>query len=454
MQSKLKVLFIAYFFPPVNGGGIPGAMRVLKFLRYMQAESYVLTQKADVAKEHDSSIVCDLPSDRVIRAGTIDPFGMLLKFQFWLKQLFRKSRTDNSNTIDNIKAPVFADNSTEQQKTLGTKIKDFIYNLNYFPDQASVWILPALFAGRKLVASKKIDVIFATGSPWSSLALGYLLSKLTRTPLIIDFRDPWINNPFHHTKGAFLDRFAAKIESKIINHASFVSLNTEPLMEEFISRYPELNKKKFIVLPNGFEEEAVNGAYIHDESAKDLVIRHAGFLYGPRDPSVLLNAIQSVNKQAKAEKLQVRWVFEQIGALSLSYDVSKKYHQMLSDGSFRILQQVPYAECQRLLGHADLLVNIQPGTKTQIPSKIYDYLAVDRPILNITPHDGALGRLVKKYELGACFDFNEVQLLESYLLKKLISSDWRLTEKYIAKEYFAIKKVAEKLEVYLTKLTK
>jgi len=454
MQSKLKVLFIAYFFPPVDGGGIPGAMRILKFLRYLQAEGYVLTQKADVASQPDASIRCELPPERVVRAGTIDPFGQLLKFQFWLKQSLRKRRHPEGSTEVSSKAAVFADNSTTQQKSMAAKCKDFIYNLNYFPDQASVWILPALFAGRKLISRQKIDVIFATGSPWSSLVLGYLLSKLTRTPLIIDFRDPWINNPFHHTKGAFLDRLAAKIENRVIRHATFVSLNTEPLLEEFVSRYPELDKNKFIVLPNGFDEQDNTNQYVYAETADKLVIRHAGFLYGPRDPSVLLDAIQAVNQQAAAAKVPVRWVFEQIGALSLNYDIKERYQQMLADGSFRIMQQVPYADCQRLLEQADLLVNIQPGTKTQVPSKIYDYLAVDRPILNITPHDGALGRMVKKYGLGACFDFNEKQLLESYLYDKLISLDWRTSERYEAKKYFSIKTVSEQLEAIFTKMRK
>ncbi|EIW90357.1 TPR/glycosyl transferase domain protein [Alishewanella agri BL06] len=454
MQPKLKVLFIAYFFPPVSGGGIPGAMRVLKFLRFINAEAYVLTKKADVLSQSDESISCELPPERILRAGKIDPFGRLLKFQYWLKTLLRKRHHQESSTDSLSKSSVFSDHSTHSQKALAVRVKDFIYNLNYFPDQASVWIIPAFFAGRKVIRKKKIDVIFATGSPWSSLILGYLLSKLTRKPLVVDYRDPWINNPFHHTKGAFLDRLAAKLEHRIVKHATFVSLNTEPLMEEFLYRYPSLDKSKFIVLPNGFEEQDSNNQYSYDETKSELVIRHAGFLYGPRDPSVLLDAIQTVNQQAITSNMPNRWVFEQIGAVSLGYDIKKKYQQMLSDGSFKILPQVPYAECQRLLKQADLLVNIQPGTKTQVPSKIYDYLAVDRPILNITPHDGALGRMVKKYQLGACFDFTEKRSIEEYLNSKLALQEWRSSEIYSSKSCFSIKNVAEELENMFNKIVR
>lgn len=447
MEPKLKVLFIAYFFPPVDGGGIPGAMRILKFLRHIDAESYVLTQNKGAALNPDPSITCDLPEYRIVRAGTIDPFGFLLKLQFRIKKLLKARRHAAVTDVSEPQKAVFADNSTSIKKSGLGQLKDFVYNLNYFPDQASCWILPALWRGRKVISERRIDVIFATGSPWSSLVLGYLLSKICRKPLIVDFRDPWINNPFHHTKGQCLDRLAEKLERKIIRHAALVSLNTEPLLAEFVCRYPELGGQKFVVLPNGFDEEENNIAtYVADHTKDDLVIRHTGFLYGPRDPSVLLEAVRIVNKKALEEGLTRRWIFEQIGAVSLGYDVAAAYADMITDGSFRLLPQVSYDECQRLLKNSDLLLNIQPGTKTQVPSKIYDYLSVARPILNITPKDGALGSMVTKYQLGACFDFSEQDKLQDYLFERVRHTRWLTDESYPRKSVFAIKTVAEQID--------
>lgn len=449
MEPKLKVLFIAYFFPPVDGGGIPGAMRILKFLRHIDAESYVLTQNKEAALNPDPSITCDLPEHRIVRAGTIDPFGFLLKLQFRIKKLL-KARKAAAPAVSESQKSVFADNSMPVQKSGLSQLKDFIYHLNYFPDQASCWILPAVWRGRKVISDRGIDVIFATGSPWSSLVLGYLLSKICRKPLIVDFRDPWINNPFHQTKGQFLDRLAEKLERKIIKHAALVSLNTEPLLDEFIDRYPELGAHKFVVLPNGFDEDENNvTTYVADHTKDEVVIRHAGFLYGPRDPSVLLEAVRRVNQKASEEGLTKRWVFEQIGAISLSYDVSAAYADMIADGSFRLLPQVSYDKCQVLLKNADLLLNIQPGTKTQVPSKIYDYLAVTRPILNITPNDGALGRMVTKYQLGACFDFDQQDKLQDYLLERVRNTSWLTDESYPSKSAFAIKTVASQIHALM-----
>ena len=59
------------------------------------------------------------------------------------------------------------------------------------PDRYIVWIFPALITALKLVRSKKISVVYATAPPYSNLIAATLCSILTRSPLILDFRDPW-----------------------------------------------------------------------------------------------------------------------------------------------------------------------------------------------------------------------------------------------------------------------
>ena len=56
-------------------------------------------------------------------------------------------------------------------------------------------------------------------------------------------------------------------------------------------------------------------------------------------------------------------------------------------------------------------------TEKEIPSKLYDYLAINRPILNITQADGALGQIVTKYKLGELFGFNDEKELTQALIR-------------------------------------
>lgn len=412
-----KVLFIAYFFPPTDSTEIPGAMRTLKFIRNLcDGELHVLTTPPRIDAAHSSLAHIQLPvnGEHIHRVKPWDIFGMLLSLRSGLKRLL-KGQKKGSAEIAPLDSPFKANSGTQDKRSALQRLKDFVYDLCYFPDQAGPWILPASAYGKKLVKQNHIDVIFATGSPWSGLFVGYLISKATGKPLIVDFRDPWTNNPFHQSKGALLDGWSVKMERKIVRHAAAISLNTEPLMEEFLERYPDVDRNRFFVMPNGYDLSDMDGVVTPETGAQTdfITLSHAGFLYGVRDPAVLLEAIQAVN--ALRQDGQHRLRFRQIGEIELAYDIHSRFAGMLKDGSFVIDPPRPYQQCLGELLMADWVVNVQPATRSQVPSKLYDYLALNKPILNITPKEGALGRIVAKYELGMLFDFDELEPLKAAL---------------------------------------
>jgi len=76
-----------------------------------------------------------------------------------------------------------------------------------FLDPFSGWILPAIIKGLKIIKDYKIDLIIATGPPFSSMVVGFILSLITQAKLILDYRDPWTSH----------DRIYSKIFGKKIN---------------------------------------------------------------------------------------------------------------------------------------------------------------------------------------------------------------------------------------------
>ena len=417
-----KILFIAYFYPPISSTGVPGAMRTVKFIRNLtNGECHVLTTTEEVSEQDSALSHLQLPvnNEKIYRVGRWDIFVLLLSVRSKFKQWFGKGQTavsaSNANTQAVFKSTAGSDTSATTSRF--QQFKDFIYNLCYFPDQAGPWILPAYIKGKKLVKQLQLDAIFATGSPWSGLLVGYLVSKATGIPLIVDFRDPWMNNPFHQSKGSLLDNWSEKLEKKIVEHASAISLNTEPLRTEFLERYPHLPNDRFFVMPNGFDQADFASLTTGNEPQQPglITLCHAGFLYGVRDPAVLLNAIQLANRSLATQNLKI--CFRQIGDVQLAYDIRQQYAAMIADGSLLLESARPYQQCLQALSSADWVVNVQPATKSQIPSKLYDYLAINRPILNITPEDGALGQLVSQHQLGKLFGFNDEAGLASTLVE-------------------------------------
>ena len=455
-----KILFVAYFYPPVFGTGLPGAMRTVKFIRNLtNGECHVLTTHELEPTADASSALDHLPlpinGEYIHRAGRVDLFGAALNLRQRLKRLLsRRSVTSAANTELGKRAQFKSESNDKDTRSALQKIKDFIYDLFYFPDQAAPWILPAVIRGRKLVRQRDIDVIFATGSPWSGLIVGYLISRLTGKPLIADFRDPWMNNPFHQSKGRMLDGLASRLEQRVVRYSRWVSLNTDALHDEFVRRYPNLDHGRFVVMPNGFDpddfEDLHADATATQESEPDrwITLIHAGFLYGPRDPKALLLALRKANLNITDNARKIRFI--QIGELALDYKVEEEFSDLLEQGQLVLEPQKPYRECLNRMAAADVLVNIQPGTKTQVPSKLYDYLALNRPILNITTSDGALGKMVQDYGFGRLVGLSDTRQLVDYLVVLRTKPGKRIAD-YPLREKFHVRKITSDLALLFTK---
>ena len=449
-----NLLFVAYFYPPAASTEVPGSMRTIKFIRHLKnGARHVLTHTADVAPGDNALAHLSLPvnDETVHRVRSWDIFRLLLAVRAHLQKLAGRRETGRSHPPQESKANSAFTGSGQpeiSQISLLQRIKDFIYNTCYFPDHAGPWILPAVLKGVRLVRRYHLDCIFATGSPWSGLTVGLLVSRLTGKPLIADFRDPWVNNPFHMSKGAILDRLGHWLEAQVVRRAAAVSLNTDALREEFLSRYPDQVPDHFFVMPNGIDASDFAQASQPEHrngSRHTLTLCHAGFLYGVRDPSSLLEALRIVNRDLVPYDRRV--VFRQIGKVSLNYDVRERYADLIEQQTFVLEPAQPYQSCLASMVQSDIVVNIQSGTKTQIPSKLYDYLAIERPILHITPDSGALGTLVKRYQLGQQLDFSDVPGLVSYLrtMSDQLAEHGRLDEHYASRDQFLIENITADL---------
>jgi len=410
-----RVLFIAYYFPPTMTNGLPGSMRTIKFLRNLtNGEYHVLTHNVNVSDTENALAHLSLPvnGEFIHRVAPWDIFKPLLAFKQAISALVQtmampdkhRGKATKPAQVSRLKASF----AKPDQGSRFQRLKDLIYNLCYFPDQAGPWIVPAALAGQKLVREHQLDVIFATGSPWSGLITGWIISKSTGIPLIVDFRDPWINNPFNASKGQFLDSCSYKLERAVVKHASSVSLNTTRLQKTFFKRYPEVEQKRFFVMPNGYDLFDFNQPPAPVTFGKNRIfldLYHAGTLYGVRDPAPLLDAVRQINRAVSLEDKQDKLLrVIQIGALHLAYDIQERYKDLLETGALILKPAKSYKECLLDLASADAVVNIQPFTENQIPSKLYDYLALNKPMISITPDNGALSELVRQKQLGLCAD--------------------------------------------------
>ncbi len=420
-----RLLFIAYYYPPAGGSALPGSQRAVKFLRYMsRIDCHVLSLRESNYREYidlNFSVPLPIRSERIYRTGSFDLFLFLLKVRSFFKRSLGKNHQQPQDASVSNSSGQNSIQAVSLKRSFFQRTKDFIYNFVYFPDDAAPWLIPAIFHGKKIIKTQKIDAIFATGMPWTSLIVGYVLHKVTGKPLIVDFRDPWVGNPFHVSRGRTFDGLMRILEKKIVTSAAVVSANTAPLRDDFLKRYPPLAKEKVVTLPNGFDPVDFEFLGDIDHDPNRLVLAHAGSLYGRRDPSPLLEALRRL---VKNEPEVMGWChFSQMGYVEPEYSFVNRHDDLLSAGVIDEIGQVPFQECLKKIASSDVAVIIQPGTKIQIPSKLYDYIAMQKRILAITPLDSALADIMAAHDLGHVFspdDINGIsnKIFELYKEKK------------------------------------
>ena len=125
---------------------------------------------------------------------------------------------------------------------------------------------------------------------------------------------------------------------------------------------------------------------------------HTGIFYKDRrTPLPLLDALASLHREHSLKgRLEVVFV----GPFLARYAAAVE--SLGLNGIVRFVGQRPYSEAQRIARDADVLLVIDApstGASVFLPSKLVEYLAFRRPILGLTPREGASADLLRRLEL-------------------------------------------------------
>jgi glycosyltransferase involved in cell wall biosynthesis len=412
-----RVLMIAYFFPPVGGIGAAGSQRILKFAKYLPKYGWqplILSVKEKSYESYlstDQSLLSKVPPGiPVIRTTVIRWLTRILELKGRLKPPAAAESFHGGAPPASLQHPMRSSNPGWYQR-----IKDSVTDLFEIPDEEMGWILPATVSGLATFRRHRYDAIFSTGRPWSAHVIGHLLKRLTGKPLVVDFRDPWMTNPFRLPYSWLKNTLEGALERKVIEGADLVIANTRELQNEFIGRFPSGPVAKFAVIPNGFDPddyEESNESQPYEEQER-FVITHTGFLYGRRDPLPFLKAVEKLTGRPGIDR--GHWRVNLVGTVELPYNVSEFLAAHGLDDIVTLHEHVPFKESLVHMRRASVLLLLQPGTTTQVPSKLFEYIGMKKPILAISPKSGATSRIVSEEGLGEIADPDDVDDIVSAL---------------------------------------
>lgn len=405
-----RLLMIAYLFPPVGGIGSAGSQRALKFAKYLPEFGWkpvILTVRPELYEAHftvDASLAEKVPSGiAVIRTSVWRGLTRLLLLKQCLK------RTNALPAVTQLADPIVNETSRESRgensearegKDWYQRMKDGITDLFEIPDEESGWLVPAVWRGWLVARQADVEIIFSTGRPWTAHVIGLGLKMLTGKRFIADFRDPWITNPFR-LRYSWLKEIAERLlERKVIEHADVVVANTEELRKEFMQRFPAEPAGKFVSILNGFDPDDCAGVLEGDRIVEEdnFVVTHTGFLYGKRDPRLFLDAVKQFVEQPTVTRRLVRVCF--LGSAELPYNLRDYLVANNLSDVVQLHDHVPFKQSLEFMRRSTLLLILQPGTVTQVPSKLFEYIGMQKPILAVSPVEGATSAIIRGEGVG------------------------------------------------------
>jgi glycosyltransferase involved in cell wall biosynthesis len=357
-----KALLVAHGFPPAGGSG---SNRALAFARYLPAFGWrpiVLTPAIEWAVNRDDRLLLELPKGlRVVRTASLEPAPQ---------------------------TPPPPSESPAETRRIGS-FRRQLGHAKRFPDAHVGWLPYAIAAARKL----DFDLIYSSSGPFTSHLVGLTLHRFTRKPWVAELRDGWYrwNRAIFPDYPAWRDALEQRLESAAIRDAARVVLVTERMANAFRCQYAHLPPTHFSVVANGFDPAQMGDHAVEARGGFEIV--HAGALYYGRSLANFLEAACAVAESDPRFKEQLKLTL--IGTLDRAARAEISQHRLGDRVS--MVGQKDHAATIAAMRRANVLLlvaNTTDGAEAAVPGKLFEYLAVGRPVLAIAPPDSASADVV------------------------------------------------------------
>ncbi len=359
-----RLLLVSYAFPPLRN---PESLLVLATVRALARSGWAVTvltiDPTRTAEPVDQDLLGEVPpSVAVIRAGGCE---------HWLSRY-----------------PALRRALWYGLRVLG------------LPEQQCAWYIPARRAARRLLRQERFDVMHSWASHQVSNIVALGVRREFGLPWVAHFSDPWTDSPYFRARAPALQRLScARLERRIIEDSDAVVFVTEEAARLVMRKYPTALAGKARIVPHGYDRGVL--ARLPAVPASDaggprpLLLAHVGAFYpGLREPVALLRALATLDRERPlAGRLRLRLV----GPFADRY---RPLVQALGlDSMVEIAAPVSRRESLIEATRADVLLVIDgpaAGESVFLPSKLVDYLMLRKPILGLTPSQGATARVLSE----------------------------------------------------------
>ncbi|MCX7833683.1 MAG: hypothetical protein N2490_05685 [Ignavibacteria bacterium] len=379
-----KVLFIAYYFPPMGFGGVKRPLKFAKYLRNFGWDVTVLT-----CSPKKLLLVDDFLLNEAIESG--------IKIARTGEEIF-----DTNKIITKVPKDTFQ------------PIKKYLSSWLFIPDSKILWYPKAIKKAFNLWKENNgYDLIFAVAPPFTDFLIGQELKRRFKVPLVVDFMDAWVGNYILRYYPTFYHKWKnIKLESSIVRDANKIITTNRRIKEMIISRNSDITYNDIKLYPHTFDAEDFELAKKKNlPYTTKMRITYAGSLHS-RGLKLLFKSILSLFNAAPLYKNKIEFLYLGIVPKKL-INIAKEYNIL---DNIYMPGYVNHLECIKYLLASDVLFLHIKNAKNNdaiLPGVLGDYFGSRKNILACVP-EGVTKNLLLKY--NACkivTDYNPASVAEA-----------------------------------------
>jgi glycosyltransferase involved in cell wall biosynthesis len=282
------------------------------------------------------------------------------------------------------------------------------------PDENATWAVTAIPAGIRLVRQHGIDVVLSTSPPPSTHLIAAAIARATGARWVADLRDSLVAHAHRRADSVATRAKAAthrRVAQLVASRADAITCVSEAISEETRALTP---RGRVATIPNGCDFDDVAGLE-HRPSGR-FRLTHTGSFFGRRDPRPFLQALHDSGLDVVAR------------FLGDFRDADRQWAAGLELGDR--LELIPYAPRSESLAlqrdsEALLLLIPEAGGRGRgiLSGKVFEYIAVGRPILAVVPPDGAAAELIRETGAGVVAPSDDPTAIRAALEE--LHSRWR-----------------------------
>jgi glycosyltransferase involved in cell wall biosynthesis len=390
MESRRnkRLLFFAYYFPPVRSIASVRSWNITKNLSRMGWDVTLVTPDPSLQRDVDTSI-------------DVSALSRSLAIRFLCTG--HKWRLLNPSHLR------CADKGIRGYAGRLARRVSLLFRI----EREAGWNRAALKACRQLRADD-FDVILVTGSPFGAFGVAEKVARKLHKPFVLDYRDLYTSNP-HLTRNATFH--LAKKERRYLSKSAAVTVVSDSMKQSMHNHFGVGGKTH--VITNGYDPEELNATIA--ERFDHFAIVYTGQFYPPISVVTPVMALLARLKAVHGQRMP-RWAFHYYGD-------AKEYVQTEAM-RFGVAEQVvihglvPRGKslaAVRGAGLAVVVISVKSDSTLEerglVTGKIFEPIGLSTPILLIAPPGADAEAILETAGAGKRCEGGDIDGMTDYVLQ-------------------------------------